>query len=88
MGGDDCLGVNANSNPAKDTIGDIIAKVDVVEHGIRRGSFLAHDAIGAVDSEGLSVGAVRGNGVDLVVQRLVKEQLTDLCLVEKRKCQS
>jgi hypothetical protein len=72
------IGVDADGGPGENTVRNVVAEVDVVQDGVAGGRLLGHDAVGAVEGEGLRVGAVRRDLVDGVVERLVKEQLADL----------
>lgn len=74
-------GVDANDNPAKQSIAEIVANIDVFEHGIRRGAsslLLTEHTILSIGRQTLCVRGVWRCCLDIVDEILVKEELTNV----------
>ena len=73
--------VNSNDNPREETIRDIVAEVDVVEHGVRGRALcflLAKDVVLSVGRKRLRVGVVRRSSLNSIDEILVPEELADV----------
>jgi hypothetical protein len=70
--------VDTKSDPSKDTIGDIVAKVDVLHEGVNGVGFFSENGVLGVGSEFLGVGGVGGNLLNGSDEVLVEEDLTNV----------
>lgn len=70
--------VDTERDPSKDTVGDIITKVDVFHEGVDGVSFLGEDGIFGVGGEFLGVGGVGGNLLNGGDEVLVEEDLANV----------
>lgn len=67
------VGVEANSNPSKNTIVHRVTKVDIIENRVGGSRFLSEDTVVGVEAQYLLVGGVRRDFLGLSDKGLVEE---------------
>ena len=77
--GDVSSGVDKDGLPREEAVVKVVAETDVVDEGVVVNCGLADaDAVGRVEGQGLRVGGVGLNGLGLVDEILVEEELADV----------
>lgn len=70
--------VHTNRDPSEDSIGDVIAQVDVLHEWVNGVELFAENAVLGVEGHLLSVGRVRGNLISGGNKILVEENLSNV----------